>query len=144
MLKETLCVDDMGGPAKAIIPLKRGGVLIESYNDGQRRRIGELLKKDTRIEYREVKNVEPVIQMSGVEKGYTDPELLIEIYSQNPFLANTVGPDGWKAGVKVLSRRQSRNKNKQNILQLRPSILKAIEAYGGKTILDLLAVYVEE
>ena len=112
MLKETLSVDDMRGPAKAIIPLKRGGVLIESYNDGQRRRIGELLKKDTRIEYREVKNVEPVIQMSGVEKGYTDPELLIEIYSQNPFLANTVGPDGWKAGLKVLSRRQCRNKNK--------------------------------
>ena len=29
-------------------------------------------------------------------------------------------------------------------MQVRPSILKAIEANGGKIILDLLAVYVEE
>ncbi|KAJ3639070.1 hypothetical protein Zmor_004369 [Zophobas morio] len=58
VLKETLSINDMGGPAKAIIPLKRGGVLIESYNDGQRRKIGELLKRDNRVEYREVKRRE--------------------------------------------------------------------------------------
>ena len=29
-------------------------------------------------------------------------------------------------------------------MQVMPSIFKAIEAHGGKTILDLLAVYVEE
>ena len=54
--------------------------------DRQRRKIGELLKRDNRVEYREVKNVEPVIQLSGVEKDYIDPELVDEIYNQNPFL----------------------------------------------------------
>ena len=68
---ENLKIDDIGGPTKAIIPLWRGGVLIESYNDGQRRRIGELLKKDSRIQYREVKNVEPVIQLRNIVPNKT-------------------------------------------------------------------------
>ncbi|KAJ3639108.1 hypothetical protein Zmor_004171 [Zophobas morio] len=145
VLKENLSIDSIGGPTRAIIPLKRGGVLIESYNDGQRRKIGELLKKDTRIEYREVKNIEPVVQLSGVEKGYTDPELIDEIHKQNPFLMNTIGIEGWRAGTKILSRRDCRNRNKQNILmQVRPLFLKAIEANNGKIILDLLSIFAEE
>ncbi len=86
---------------RAIIPLKRGGVLIESYNDGQRCKIGELFKRDNRIEYREVKNIEPVLQLSGVEKDYTDPELIDEIHKQNPFLMNIIGIEGWRAGTKI-------------------------------------------
>mgnify|MGYP005984504437 FL=1 len=83
--------------------------------------------------------------MSGVEKGYTDPELIEELYNQNPFMKNTIGFDGWKAGIKILSRRECRNKNKENVLlQVRPVILKAIEKNGGKIILDLLAIFVEE
>ncbi|KAJ3639194.1 hypothetical protein Zmor_004064 [Zophobas morio] len=57
---------------------------------------------------------------------------------------NTIGPDGWRAGVKILSRRECRNKNKQNILiQVRPMILKVIENNSGKIIL-ILAIFVEE
>ena len=145
VLKDALKIDDIGGPTKAIIPLRRGGVLIESYNDGQRRKIGELLKRDNRVEYREVKNVEPVVQLSGVEKGYTDPELIEELYSQNPFMRNAIGYNDWKAGIKILSRRKCRNNKKENVLmQVRPVILKAIEQNGGKIILDLLALFVEE
>ena len=145
VLNENLNIDDIGGPTRAIIPLKRGGVLIESYNDGQRRKIGELLKRDNRIEYREVKNVEPGLQLSGVEKGYTDPELIDEIHKQNPFLMNTIGIEGWRAGTKILSRRDCRNRNKQNILiQVRPLFLKAIESNNGKIILDLLSIFAEE
>ena len=145
VLNENLNIDDIGGPTRAIIPLKRGGVLIESYNDGQRRKIGELLKRDNRIEYREVKNVEPVLQLSSVEKGYTDPELIDEIHKQNPFLMNTIGIEGWRAGTKILSRRDCRNRNKQNILiQVRPLFLKAIESNNGKIILDLLSIFAEE
>ena len=32
VLKETLSVKEIGGPTKAIIPLKTGGILIESYS----------------------------------------------------------------------------------------------------------------
>ena len=71
MLKENLKIADIGGPTKAIIPLRRGGVLIESYNDGQRPRIGELLKKDSRIQYREVKNVEPATQSRNIVPNKT-------------------------------------------------------------------------
>lgn len=54
MLKDNLKIDDIGEPTKAIIPLRRGGVWIESYNDGQRPKIGELLKKDTTKRSREI------------------------------------------------------------------------------------------
>ena len=38
-----------------------GELLIESYSDGQKCKIGKLLKGHTRVEYREVRNMEPVL-----------------------------------------------------------------------------------
>ncbi|KAJ3639152.1 hypothetical protein Zmor_004023 [Zophobas morio] len=47
--------------------------------------------------------------------------------------------------VKILSRRDCRNKNKHiYLMQVRALILKAIENNGGKVVLDLLAIFVEE
>ena len=89
--------------------------------------------------------MEPVVQLSCIEKGYSDQELIDEIYQRNPFLREVIDIDGWRTGVKVLSHRECRNKNKENILmQVRPLILKAIENNSGKIILDLLGIFIEE
>ena len=89
ILKETLSVKEIGGPTKAIIPLRTGDIL-ESYSDQQRKKIGDNLSKDKRIAYKEIGNYHPVLQLSGVEKGYDDKELLAELYNQNAFPRNNV------------------------------------------------------
>ena len=86
VLKETLSVKEIGGPTKAIIPLKTGGILIESYSDQQRKKIRNIFSKDKRITYKEIRNSDPVLQLSGIEKGYNDKELLTELYNENAFM----------------------------------------------------------
>lgn len=138
-------MQEIGGPTKAIIPLRTGGILIESYSDQQRKKIGDILSKDNRIVYKEIRNSDPVLQLSGVEKGYNDTELLAELYNQNPLFNETMSEAGWYDSVKVLAKRECRNKNKENILvQVKPRIYKLIMSSGGKVILDLLSVFVEE
>ena len=145
VLKETLSVNEIGGPTKAIIPLKTGGILIESYSDQQRKKIGSILSKDKRIEYKEIKNSDPVLQLSGIEKGYSDLELLTEIYNQNTSFKEAMSEAKWNESVKILTKRECRNKSKENILiQVKPIIYKTIMNLGGKIILDLLSIFVEE
>ncbi|KAJ3660049.1 hypothetical protein Zmor_011704 [Zophobas morio] len=116
---------------KAIIPLRTGGILIESYSDQQRKKIGDILSR--------------VLQLSGVEKGYDDKELLAEMYNQNACFNETMSESVWYESVKLLAKRECRNKNKENILvQVKPRIYKLIMSLGGKVILDLLSVFVEE
>ena len=69
-LKQSLSVDKIGGPTKALIPLRSGGLLFESYADRQRKKIAEILQKDNRIQYRESKNIDPVLEFCGIEKCY--------------------------------------------------------------------------
>ena len=85
MLEEILSVQQLGCPTKVIIPLRKGGVLIESYSSNQRKVIEDLLKQDTRVDYREVRNIEPVVQLSGIEKGYSDKELSVVIKTKKTF-----------------------------------------------------------
>ncbi|KAJ3639185.1 hypothetical protein Zmor_004055 [Zophobas morio] len=105
VLKETLSVKEIGGPTKAIIPLRTGGILIESYSDQQRKKIGDILSKDNRIAYKEIRNSDPVLQLSGVEKGYDDKELLAELSNQNVCFNETMSESVWYESVKVLAKR---------------------------------------
>ena len=51
----------------------------------------------------------------------------------------------WAESVKVPTKRDCRNKNIENILiKTKPHIYKIIMSLGGKIILDLLSIFVEE
>ena len=111
VLKETLSVKEIGGPTKVIIALKTGSILIESYSHQQKKKSGNILSKDKRITYKDIRNSDPVLQLSGIKKVYNDKKLLAELYKQNACFHEIMLETVWTESVKIFTKRDYRNKN---------------------------------
>ncbi|KAJ8945531.1 hypothetical protein NQ318_020376 [Aromia moschata] len=79
------------------------------------------------MEIRETMKIDPMVYITGIDKGYEDEEFITELVLQNERYFEGMNIEDIKRKTKIISRRQCRNEQKENIiLQTTPDIFRII------------------
>lgn len=86
----------------------------------------------------------PKLKLSGVEKGYTDEEIIQAILDENPELFVERESVFWKEGMRVVYRKPCLKQFKENvILEMRGETFRKM-VKAERIYLDMRVIYVEE
>ena len=128
---------------KSVKKLQGGGILVECQNTEQQAKLTEALKSKNSFEIRELKNTDPMIMFTGIEKGYKPEEFIATLIEENPEIQNKFGKD-IDTKIKFITKKDCRNIRKENwILQMDPMVFKWL-IKTGTVNLDLTKAYVQE
>ncbi|KAJ8911483.1 hypothetical protein NQ315_010854 [Exocentrus adspersus] len=131
---------EIGGPPKAVRRNRDGQLLIVAKDESQKTKIEENIKNLGNVEVREMKREEPLLMISGVEKGQNETELVTKILRQNADVRDKTDADG----LKIVRRVNCRNPWKKNlIVKTNVETFKAI-ARKGRIEMDCVVYYAEE
>ncbi|KAK9709313.1 hypothetical protein QE152_g26688 [Popillia japonica] len=101
--------------------LSNGAVLIESYNPTQQQQLKDSLEKRSQFIIKQPQNIDPMIQITRIEKGYSPETVITELVEQNPEI-KTVWGVNVHSKIKYVTRRKCRGNKKENwILQVSPA-----------------------
>ncbi|KAJ8912980.1 hypothetical protein NQ315_000037 [Exocentrus adspersus] len=131
---------DINGPPPVVRIIMDGKLVIVPKDNEQKLKLEENLKKVRGVEFVERKSGDPLIMISGVEKGMGDEELVGKLIRQNEQnFENSNAED-----VKIIRRTTCRNPWKENIiLRTKLENFKNI-VKRGKIELDCQLHFVEE
>ncbi|XP_018578184.1 trichohyalin-like [Anoplophora glabripennis] len=110
-LAKQVSVKDIGGAPQGVRKIRDGKVVIIPRYLEQKGKIKETLEKMQQVEVRESRRSEPLLMVSGVEKGLTDQELTEKLLRGFEGSVNVERGD-----LKVLKRVACRNNWKENIV----------------------------
>lgn len=128
---------------KSVKKLQGGGVLVECQNREQRAKLKETINAESGFEMKELQNKDPMIMLTGIEKGYKPEEFITALVEENPELKNTFGEDV-DTKIKFITKRDCRNKRRENwIFQVDPTVFKWF-IKNENINFDLTKVYVKE
>lgn len=103
------------GALRNKIMLKSGQVILESNSKAQNDAVRTALAGAPGIKVKELTNQDPTVVLTGVEKGYNENEFLHEVFSQNERIREYIGTeDVWNKSIRYLTRKECRNKEKEN------------------------------
>lgn len=123
--------------------LQSGAILVECESDVQQTELKEVLGKDKTFLIKDLQNTDPIIMITGIEKGYEPDEFISILLNENPELQALVGNDINKM-IKYITKKDCRNNYKENwILQTKPTIFRWL-IKNEKINFDLTRVYVQE
>ncbi|KAJ8915358.1 hypothetical protein NQ315_008245 [Exocentrus adspersus] len=103
---------EIGGPPKAVRKIRDGQLLIVAKDEGQKTKIEANIRKLGNVEVREMRKEEPLLMISGVEKGQEETELVGKILRQNADVTDKTDADG----LKIVRRVNCRNPWKENLI----------------------------
>lgn len=128
---------DRTGALRNKIHLKSGKVILEGNTRAQNEAIKTALTGVPGIKVKELANQNPTVVLTGVEKCYDEQGIIREIYKQNEqirMLCTTVKE--WQESIKYLTRKECRNKDKENwVFQVTPKLYSFLER-EGRVVLD--------
>lgn len=142
-IKQDVKNKDVDGGFKNIRPIKGGAVIIESHTKSQQEKLRKALGPQTDLTIKEFNKTEPMFMVTGIEKGYSDEELVTELISQNPDVQSILTSKNSQQ-IEVVTRKTCRNPTKENvILRAHPNVAKW---FLKKEIInfDLLATHIQE
>ena len=130
------------GSFKNIKKLENGSIIIQCENEIQQQKLREILENNSEIELKEIQNTDPMIMITGIEKGYKFKELIQIILEENPELK--IFGNSNKTLFKFITKKDCLNKRKENwILQTKPEIFRWFMK-KEKINFDLTKTYVKE
>lgn len=115
-LAKSIKVKDIGGPPQGVRIIRDGKVLIYSKDKEQERKIKDNLGKNKDLEVRERKVADPVLVVTGVERGMEDNEFIGKLVRGTEELGNRNLDE-----FRVIKRITCRNAWKENVV-LRVSV----------------------
>ena len=142
-IKSEIHTKDVGKRFKSIKQTKNGAVIIESFDEQQQEKLKNIIQKKENITIKESQSNNPMFMLTGINKGFSDSEFLIELETLNNEIVAELGYS-ISDKIKVITKKQCRNPRKENwILQASPNIAKWF--LKKETVyFDLVKVYVEE
>nr|CAI5818963.1 unnamed protein product [Callosobruchus analis] len=141
-IKKSLNKENVHENVKRVIPLQKGGILMECYSAEQQQRMKGVLEKNN-FNLKEKKNTDPMLMFTGIERGFSPEEFITELLEQNPDIKLTFG-ENVSSKIRFVAKRPCRNDRKENIvLQLHPDIFKWIIKRDNISF-DLTKIYVQE
>ena len=128
---------------KSVRQLQSGGVILECHNETQQRKLKETLEKQDNFQLRELQNTDPMLMITGIDKGYNPEKFVEELIEQNPQIKESFGNDiGSK--IKVITKKECRNNKKENwILQTSPEVFRWL-IRSDNISFDLMKAYIQE
>lgn len=93
-LKQELTIKNIDGSVKTVKSLKNGGLILESHNDQQQKKLRQALDQIKDIKDREQQTTDPMFNITGVEKGMhnlTNEEFIQEVITQNADIEEELG-----------------------------------------------------
>lgn len=144
MVQKTVDINETGA-LRNKINLKSGKVILESNTKAQSKAVRNALTGVPGIRVKELTNQDPIVILTGIEKGYDETQIIDEIYAQNERIRARMGSvQDWKGSIKFLTKKDCRNKDKENwTFQVSPRLFALLDR-EGKVVLDLVEVMVEE
>lgn len=142
-IKENITGKDTEGGFKNIFPLQNGSVIIQSHDKNQQNKLAKALHNINDVTVKDLGNTNPMIMITGIEKGYSEEEFVDELLIQNPEV-NTLLPTEVKQHIKVITRKSCRNPIKENWILQAPPIVSKWFLKKEKINFDFLTVYIKE
>lgn len=142
-LKSEINDQDVGKGFKSIRQTKNGAIIIESFNKDQQEKLKVAIQEKQNIKFKESQDTNPMFIITGINKGFSDAELLKEIESLNHEIVEELGYSV-SDKIRIIAKKPCRNIEKENwILQAPPAIAKWF-LKKGTIFIDLVRVYVQE
>lgn len=134
---------DFNEAFKNIRQLKNGAIIVECHTESQQINLQNALKKHNEFQIKKTENTDPMLLVTGIEKGYSPETFIKEFLIDNPQIKVVFGEDVGNK-IRYIAKRECRNKNKENwVLQTNPEIFKWI-IKNDNLIFDLTKLYVRE
>lgn len=138
-------INEMGNneTLKSIRHLQSGAVILECHNEEQQKRLQEIIKKQENLQAKDLQNTDPMIMITGIEKGY-EPEIIIrEFINDNPRITTEFGQNV-DENIKFVTKKRCRNDRKENwIFQTPPKLFKWL-IRNDSLCFDLTKAYIQE
>lgn len=99
------------------------------------------IREANTVDIIEGKSVSPKVQITGLRKGLTDEEIKAILRDENEDLESELGPD-WPEKLNIITRRECRNKYKQNIIISTETEIFKVLMKKNKIRFDLLMLFV--
>ena len=142
-LKQAVNSKDIESGFRSVRQLKNGTLIVESHSESQQDKLKLALKDNNQVQIKETPENDPMFLVTGIEKGYSNEEFINELVRLNNEIETELSCTVANK-IKVITKRQCRNPNKENwILQAPPNISKWF-LKKGKVNFDLVKVYVQE
>lgn len=128
---------------KNVRHLQSGGIILECYNYGQQKKLQDIIKTQKNLHTKELQNTDPMILITGIEKGYEPETFIKEFINDNPQITDIFGQN-LEDKIKFITKKTCRNTKKENwILQTPPDIFKWI-IRNDNLRFDLTKAYIQE
>jgi len=129
---------------RTIKEVEEGKVLVVFDSSEDHARAKEFMGAVDGVVIGDVGGILPKVKLSGVEKGYTDEEIVQAIVNENVELFAGEDINSWMRGMRVLYRKPCLKSFKENIiLGLRGEIFRKL-IKAERIYLDMRVIYVEE
>lgn len=138
-LATTIKAKDIGGPPKGMRTIRDGKLIILAKDKEQQGKIRESLVKNKNLEVRERKAADPMLVVSGVERGMTDEDFAGKILRGTEELAHLKTED-----IRIVKRVTCRNAWKENIVLRLDLPTFKLMVKKGKVEIDCQRYFVEE
>lgn len=128
---------------KRINQLPSGSILMECHNAEQQQKIKQVLSTDKNLILKETEKADPMVMITGIEKGYKEDEFIQELIEQNQDCKIEFG-EHVAEEIKFVTKKQCRNNRKENwVLQIKPKVFKWF-IKNEYISFDLMKLYVQE
>lgn len=123
--------------------LNGGAIVIECRDQKQKEMIVEKMKAVESVEVREGRKIKPKIKITGIEKGWSEREVMEDIINENVEVKEMVKGQKPEEILRVIRKFTCRNPAKENwIMEARPDVCrKLIEK--KRVNVGMMSVYVE-
>lgn len=120
-----------------------GGIIVECQDVTQQLGLEKALQSRNDLQTKRLQNSDPMLMITGIEKGYDPENFVTEFIDENPEIKTVFG-DNVHEKIKVITRKTCRNQRKENwILQTNPFIFKWL-IKNDNLSLDLTKAYIQE